>query len=352
MTGSELDEKTQKLLHSTANNIGALLSHAHSFEGLDSAPPEFVETKFKTTAKDLAGAIDKEITYMIIACKPPARAADIETMCPKINAGFFQLVQQLCRVPKYAGREYLAAIRKAICWTMVSAVMLLNSFIDDPVLIPNAVFADLKYMQRAGVYWEHCKAISQIPEDNRAAVALIWTSQVSDLVEDAAEELSGLIEDSESKGDESDSNSQADDALSDESMYDFGDDLPIERIEEGRRIEKLVQIAKLSCTKIGLRCIRDCKTLDEERVVWLDRLVDLGKPVAQAVDDVIVALQLEESEGSWGECVKKEAEKLRDAIIALLTLAITFVEDSQLLWFENCRRDLGIFKGSSEEIAR
>ncbi|PIA17111.1 hypothetical protein COEREDRAFT_80816 [Coemansia reversa NRRL 1564] len=352
MTESKLDQKTQKLLHSTASNIDALLNHAHAFEGLDIAPAEFSEAKFKATAKDLASAIDKEITYMIIACKPPARATDIETMCPKINAGFFQLVQQLCRVPKCAGREYLKAVRKAICWTMVSAVDLLNSFIDDKVLIANAVFADLKYMQRAGVYWEHCKAISQIPEDNRAAVALTWSLQVGDLVKDAAEELCELLKSAEDKSGVSDSNNPADDSSSDESMDDFGDDLPAERLEEGKRIEKLVQIAKVSCNKVGLRCIRDCKTLDEEHVVWLDRLVDLGKPVARAVDDLIVALQVEESEGSWRDCTRQEVEKLQHAIRGLLTLAITFVEDSHLLWFENCRKDLGIFKGMAEEVVR
>ncbi|KAJ2338177.1 hypothetical protein GGF43_006938, partial [Coemansia sp. RSA 2618] len=281
MASTELDTQSQKLLHATALNINVLLSHVHKSEGLDERPLDFSEAEFKDAIKGLATAIDKEVTYLIIACKPPARSSDIETLCPKINAGFFQLVKQAERIPKSAGRTYLHAVRKATCQSLIAAIGLVNSFIDDKVEMEQAVLSDMLFMPRSGVFWEHCKALSQVPVDNRTAVALEWTSSVGNLVKDAMSELSESLE-SAKEGKEA----HDEDEYSDDSMDEFDPDIPVERVEEGRNIENLVQTAKHTCDKVALWCIRDCKQLDDERVVWLDRLLEQGKSVAKGVDEL------------------------------------------------------------------
>ncbi|KAJ1830305.1 hypothetical protein LPJ63_005015 [Coemansia sp. RSA 2711] len=345
MASDGIDASTQKLLHSTALNINVLLNHLHRFEGLDGKQPEFSASSFKPAIKDLAAAIDKEVTYLIIACKPPARNTDVETLCPKINAGFFQLVKQIEHIPKSAGRAYLQAVRKAGCQSLIAAVSLINSFIDDKVDMEQGVLGELAFMPRSGVFWEHCKALSQIPADNRGAVALGWTSSVGNLVKDATSELSESLDGAK------DSNGAAEeDELSDDSMDEFDADIPADRVEEGRKIEKLLQIAKHTCDKVALRCIRDCAQLDEERVVWLDGLLEQGKQVAQNVDDLAASLFMEET--SWKECADLESEKLRRSLAELVTLAITFVDDTHLAWFEHCRKQLGAAQENAAEVVR
>ncbi|KAJ2632660.1 hypothetical protein H4R22_001080 [Coemansia sp. RSA 1290] len=342
MPVSELDTDTQKLLHSAALNIKVLLEHVVKFEGLDTNT-EFSETTFKTTIKDLAAAIDKEVTYLIIACKPPARKIDVETLCPKINAGFFQLVRQVERVPKTAGRTYLQAVRKATCQSLVAAIALINTFIDDEVAIEQSSMADMAFMPRSGVFWEHCKALSQVPANNRTAVALEWTSAIGNLLKDVLSELGESLDDAKD-------NKESCGDVSEDSMDEFDPDIPVDRVEKGQEIEKLVQLTKHICDKIALRCIRDCTELDEEHIIWLDRLLEQGKLAAHGVDDLTATLYSEDS--SWKKNADVESGKLRHQLAELVTLAITFVDDKHLAWFEKCRKQLDMAQVELTEVVR
>ncbi|KAJ1754753.1 hypothetical protein IW145_000802 [Coemansia sp. RSA 521] len=340
-----MDKETQKLLHATALNINVLLNHVHKFEGLDEKTQEFSESKFKETIKSLATAIDKEVTYLIIACKPPARSSDVESLCPKINAGFFSLVQQTERIPKSAGRTYLHAVRKATCQSLIAAIGLINSFIDDNVEMEQSVVSDMMFMPRSGVFWEHCKALSQVPADNRTAVALEWTTSVGNLVKDAVTELSESLDSAKEA-----TTAHGEDEFSEDSMDEFDSDIPADRIDKGRKIEKQLQAAKHTCDKVALRCIRDCEQLDEERVVWLDGLLEQGKLIARSVDDLAATLFMDDE--SWNKCAELESEKLRHLLADLVTLAITFVDDSHLAWFELCRKQLGETQKVPAEVVR
>ncbi|KAJ2803390.1 hypothetical protein H4R21_002051 [Coemansia helicoidea] len=333
MASSTLGGETQKLLRALAVTLTTFLGHVRGFEGTDGAPAGFSPSDFKAAANGLGAAVDKEVTFMMIACKPPAREADVREMCPKVGAAFFQLVRLVDDIPRAAGHEYLVAVRKAVCGSLVAAATLVNSLIDDKVAIEQAIMAELQFMPISGVFWEHCKTLSQIPADNRAAAALTWTSAVGSLVKDAAEELHESLESARDAAGEAD-------GFSDDSMDELDGEIPADRVDEGRRIEKLVVAAKHACDKVGLRCIRECKQLDEERIVWLDRLVDVGRTVQAAVDDVVATLFMDE--GEWKRCADAESQKLRDALASLLTLAVTFVDDTHLPWFELCRRQLGV----------
>ncbi|KAJ1671588.1 hypothetical protein GGF38_000691 [Coemansia sp. RSA 25] len=255
----------------------------------------------------------------------------------RINAGLFQLVQHFDRIPKVAGRTYLVEVRRALCKTLVAMVMLINTYLEQKVELDSAILADMPYTSSSGVFWEHCKELKQIPVDNRAAVLTIWQAVVSGLVKDAAEELhESLTESEESQA------TKDDDDKSNDSMDDFSPDIPADRIEEARSMYKLVLSAKQVCEKVGLRCIRDCETFDEERVVWLDRLLDLGRPVQDAVDELIAALSADDDQ--WMQAVRLEASNLTGAMSNLVALAITFVDDSHLPWFELCRKRLDVSK--------
>ncbi|KAJ2857741.1 hypothetical protein FB639_005974, partial [Coemansia asiatica] len=300
------------------------------------------------TIDDLANAIDKEVTRFMIACKPPALDVEIKALCPKINAGFFHLVQQFDHIPKLAGKTYLDAVRKAVSRSLVSIVMLFNSFIDEKVEIDKNVLSDLAYTASSGIFWEHCKALSQIPADNKAAVSSAWVFSVSSLIKDASEELRDSLEEAESKDNESDDDN--DGYSDDDSMNEFDPDIPAVRVADGKKIHKMVMLTKHTCDKIGLRCIRDCSPLDDERTIWLDRLLDLGKPVQNAVDDLIATLFIED-DAEWKKQSVIETGRLVNLLGELVTLAITFVDDSHLPWFELCRKQLDATKHSSA-IAR
>ncbi|KAJ1730440.1 hypothetical protein LPJ61_003012, partial [Coemansia biformis] len=293
MAGSDIGDETQKLLYALAVTLRTFLGHVNDFAGCDDAHEGFSAASFKAAANDLGATIDKEVTFLMIACKPPAREPEIQTLCPKVSAAFFHLVQQVDRIPKSAGHEYLVAVRRAVCRSLIAAAALANSFIDDKVEIEQAIMAKLHYMPISGVFWEHCKTLSQIPADNRAAAALVWTSLVGSLVNDAADELHESLESAASntaaEHDGSDAN------LSDDSMDELDGEIPAARIGDARKIEKLVLAAKHTCDKVGLRCIRGCTSLDDERTIWLDRLVELGKTVQAAVDSLVATLFMDES---------------------------------------------------------
>ncbi|KAJ2787282.1 hypothetical protein GGI15_000832 [Coemansia interrupta] len=342
-TANDITQETQKLLHAAGLNMVVLLEHVYKFEGIEGPSAGFSGPSFKKTIDDLAEAIDKEVTRFLIACKPPALDTEIRALSPKINAGFFQLVQQCDRIPKLAGKTYLDAVRKAVGKSLVAIVMLFNSFIEHKVEIDKAVLTDLAYTASSGIFWEHCKALSQIPADNRAAVSSIWVSTVSGLVKDATEELRDSLDEAESGGDKDDGYSD------DDSMNEFDPDIPAERVADGQKIFRLVTTAKHACDKIGLRCIRDCEPLDDERTVWLDRLVDLGKTVQTAVDELVATLFIEDDE-AWRKQLFAETENLTDALSELVTLAITFVNDTHLPWFELCRKQLDAAKHSSSIV--
>ncbi|KAJ2383967.1 hypothetical protein H4S02_005041 [Coemansia sp. RSA 2611] len=106
-------------------------------------------------------------------------------------------------------------------------------------------------------------------------------------------------------------------------MDEFSPDIPKDRIEEARNMYKLILSAKQVCEKVGLRCIRDCETFDEEHIMWLDRLLDLGRPVQDSVDELVAALSADGDE--WKRAVKLEAASLTEALSNLVTLAITFL---------------------------
>ncbi|KAJ1802365.1 hypothetical protein LPJ75_006209 [Coemansia sp. RSA 2598] len=347
---NDVKQETQKILRAAALNIVVLVDHVNKFEGVDGTAVGFSGPDFKKSIDDLASAIDKEVTRFLIACKPPALDVEIKALCPKINAGFFQLVQTFDHIPKLAGKTYLDAVRKAVSRSLVTAVMLFNSFIEDKVEVDKSVLADLAYTASSGIFWEHCKALSQIPADNKAAVSSAWVSSVSSLIKDAAEELSDSLEEAESKDDDGEDGSDNDGYSDDDSMNGFDPDIPADRVADGKKIQKMVMLTKHTCDKIGLRCIRDCSPLDDERTIWLDRLVDLGRPVQNAVDDLIATLFVDD-DAEWKKQSAVETERLVNLLGELVTLAITFVDDSHLSWFELCRKQLDATKHSSN-IAR
>ncbi|KAI8324342.1 hypothetical protein GQ54DRAFT_67181 [Martensiomyces pterosporus] len=348
MPDTDIKKETQEYLHAASLNIVVLLDHVRSFEGRDQPTRGFSGPAFKKTIDGLATAIDKEVTRFMIACKPPALDAEIRALCPKISAGFFQLVQHFNSVPKSAGRTYVEAVRRAISRSLLSIVTLTNSFIENKVVVDKAVLAELAYTSSSGIFWEHCKALAQIPADNKAAVAAQWKSVVGDLVKDAVEELKASLEDTE-ESKKSGGSAEENGYSSDESMGEFDPDIPVERLEEGRKILQLVTTAKHTCDKVGLRCIRDCEALDSERTIWLDRLLDLGKVVQEAVDELVAVLFIEDD--TWRSRARVETGKLTKALLDLITLAITFVDDAHLAWFELCRKKLDAAKHESK-IAR
>ncbi|KAJ2437911.1 hypothetical protein GGF42_008471, partial [Coemansia sp. RSA 2424] len=333
MAADDIAKDTQEYLHAAGLNVVVFLEHVRAFEGTDEKNSGFSGQAFSKVVHDIVTAVDQEVTRFIIACKPPALDVEIRALCPKINAGLFQLVQHFDRIPKVAGRTYLVEVRRALCKTLVAMVMLINTYLEQKVELDSAILADMPYTSSSGVFWEHCKELKQIPVDNRAAVLTIWQAVVSGLVKDAAEELhESLTESEESQA------TKDDDDKSNDSMDDFSPDIPADRIEEARSMYKLVLSAKQVCEKVGLRCIRDCETFDEERVVWLDRLLDLGRPVQDAVDELIAALSADDDQ--WMQAVRLEAANLTGAMSNLVALAITFVDDSHLPWFELCRKRL------------
>ncbi|KAJ1793478.1 hypothetical protein LPJ59_004719 [Coemansia sp. RSA 2399] len=348
MPDMDINKETQKYLHSTALNIVVLLDHVRKFEGSDEPLNSFSGPEFKDSVKDLASAIDKEVTRFIIACKPPARDSDIRTMCPKISAGLFHLAKKIDSIPKTAGKTYVEAVRKAVCRTLVSAIGLINSFIDEKIDIEKTALHEVSYMSASGVFWEHCNALVHLPADNRSAVALTWQKYVGNLVKDAVEELQVTVRDYEDSEKNIDGKPEEVEGFSDDSMDDVDSEIPAGRLEDVQKVQRLVIAAKHACDKIALRCIRDCKTLDEEHIIWLDRLVDLGMPVQEAVDEVVAALFIESD--SWKRQVEIESSKLKEALSALLTLAITFVDDSHLKWFELCRKQLDAAQQSTKIV--
>ncbi|KAJ1897165.1 hypothetical protein LPJ66_003539 [Kickxella alabastrina] len=343
-TKNDITQESQKLLHAAALNIVALIDHVHKYEGTESTSAGFSGANLKRSINELADAIDKEVTRFLIACKPPALEVEIRALTPKILAGFFQLVQHFDRIPKLAGKTYLDAVRKAICRSLVAITMVFNSFIEEPVEVDKAVVAEMSYMASSGIFWEHCRALAQIPTDNRMAVVAVWTESVGSLVKDAAEELSESLQEAEAV----DSKDSKDSEYSDDSMDDFDPEIPTHRVAEGRKIQKLVNVAKHTCDKIALRCIRDCAQLDDERTMWLDRLLDLGRPVQSSVDDLVATLFADED--VWMAQVGVEKEALKHALGELVTLAITFVDDSHLPWFELCRKQLDVAKHTSNVV--
>ncbi|KAJ1772197.1 hypothetical protein IW140_001416 [Coemansia sp. RSA 1813] len=338
MSNTNIKRETQKYLHSTALNVIVLLEHVRKFEGSDEPLSSFSGPEFRDSVKELASAIDKEATRFIIACKPPALDSDIRTMCPKISAGLFHLVKKFDCIPKTAGKSYMDSVRKAICRTLVSAIGLINSFIEEKVDIDKTALYEVAYTSASGIFWEHCKTLVHLPVDNRAAVTVIWQNSIGNLVKDAVEELQETVIEYENSEKNNDGEKADVEGFSDDSMDDLDPELPPGRLEDVHKVQRLVIATKRACDKIALGCIRDCKTLDEEHIIWLDRLVDLGKPVQDAVDEVVAALFIEDD--SWKRQVELESSKLKQLLSELLTLAITFVDDSHLKWFELCCKQL------------
>ncbi|KAJ2719816.1 hypothetical protein GGI07_004985 [Coemansia sp. Benny D115] len=344
----DLSKESQTLIRASAVNMSVFLDHVRKYQGAERAKTEFSGAAFKSSIDSLATAIDKEVTRFLIACKPPALDREIKELSPKINAGAFQLVQLLNTVPKTAGSNYLDSVRRAIARTILSLIMLFNSFIDDKVNVEEAVVAELTFLNVSGIFWENCKALGQIPKDNRAAVLSLWTDSVSGLVKDAAEELSESLDEAKDAADGGKEGDEDDNEDDDDDMDDFNPEIPADRVEQGRKMQKLVLIAKHTCDKVGLRCIRDCAQLDDERTVWLDRLLDFGKPVQAAVDELISTLFIEGDD--WAKQMEIERAVLTEALEKLVTLAITFVDDSHLPWFEMCRKQLEATKNVTSVV--
>ncbi|KAJ2319797.1 hypothetical protein GGI00_006347, partial [Coemansia sp. RSA 2681] len=197
MAADDIAKDTQEYLHAAGLNVVVFLEHVRAFEGTDEKNSGFSGQAFSKVVHDIVTAVDQEVTRFIIACKPPALDVEIRALCPKINAGLFQLVQHFDRIPKVAGRTYLVEVRRALCKTLVAMIMLINTYLEQKVELDSAILADMPYTSSSGVFWEHCKELKQIPVDNRAAVLTIWQAVVSGLVKDAAEELHESLTESE-----------------------------------------------------------------------------------------------------------------------------------------------------------
>ncbi|KAJ2001665.1 hypothetical protein H4R26_004009 [Coemansia thaxteri] len=342
-SSNDTSKETQEYLRTVGLDVVVLLDHARSFEGTDDKSLGFSGAEFSRTIHDVITAVDKEVTRFIIACKPPALDAEIRALWPKINTGLFMLVQHFDRIPKTAGRTYLIEVRRALCKSLLAMVLLLNSYLGCKIELSNAILSDIPYTSAAGVVWDRCKGLMQIPVDNRAAVLCSWRNGVSDMIKDAADELHESI----SKPKSSQSKSGEEDEGSD-SMDEFNPEISVDRLDDARSAHKLIMSAKIICEKIGLRCIRDCETLDEEHTIWLDRLLELGEPVQSAIDDLVAALY--EDGEQWRHDVKLCSAKLTSALDDLVTLAITFVDDYHLPWFQLCRKRLDITKHTYDVV--
>ncbi|KAJ1927550.1 hypothetical protein FBU59_007211, partial [Linderina macrospora] len=182
-----------------------------------------------------------------------------------------------------------------------------------------------------------------IPVDNRAAVIVKWKSSVEELVKDAADELKESLKETEEH--KNGTAEEYDGYSSDESLGEFDPDIPVDRLEDARKVQQLVTMSKLVCDKISLRCIRDCEDVTDEKNVWLDRLVELGRPVQGCVDDLVSTLFIEDE--TWSRQVAVETGNLVKALLELVELAITFVDDSHLTWFEMAQKRLHSIQNDS-----
>ncbi|KAJ2888755.1 hypothetical protein IWW38_004886, partial [Coemansia aciculifera] len=151
MATNDISTDTQEFLHAVGLNIVVLLDHVRVFDGTNDTSSNFSGQAFNKAVHDIVTAVDQEVTRFIIACKPPALDVEIRALCPKINAGLFQLVQHFDRIPKIAGRTYLIEVRRALSKTLVAMVMLVNTFLEHKVELDSAILADMPYMSSSGV---------------------------------------------------------------------------------------------------------------------------------------------------------------------------------------------------------
>lgn len=311
-----MKKDTQKSLHTAGQAIVALVTLVNDFAGSDTEA--FSGIGFQQTIHNLVKAIDKEVTHFLVASKPPALDTEVQALLPKITAGLFQLVQEFDHIPHSMGTTYLDEVRRRIKRALVAVVGLLNAFMEDKIKVDGKATV-LEYTEAAGVFWEHAGPLLELPKSNREVVKVVWQNNVVGLVRDAADELKQSLEDLEEEEEE--------------------DELPETRREDAQKILKLVNLAKHLCLKISKTSISECNESDKKQALWLDRLLEMGKQVQVSVDDLVSTLFMDEE-------MEMEYTELSKFLGELVELAVTFVDDSQMEWFERCRKQLSVVKSS------
>ncbi|OMJ17927.1 hypothetical protein AYI70_g5661 [Smittium culicis] len=174
-----------------------------------------------------------------------------------------------------------------------------------------------------------CEALSNFVSDNREAVEKLWKLQVMGFLDDGIDEVSLAIHDLENESQLNSVNVSGNDVndLS-ESFQNMNLSTSEAKIKLYKEFLAILISSNLMVYKIHKSILQKNTFTSEEKTVWYDRLLELGKKIPEISDDLVFISLYSEPGKPWQQLSISKARELSILSISIIELATSFGDHS------------------------
>nr|XP_057911467.1 cyclin-D1-binding protein 1 homolog [Doryrhamphus excisus] len=269
------------VLRNLLNNIQCITARVKDGESNES-DGDFNLSTFWDTLNQAVKVVSQEATKVSLAfSKPPLPSSqDGETLAESILKSVLSLSTVYYWLPKSRGVNLRQQVREATVEVLEGIAQLLEVILTSPLQSLSQ-----EQLTSTGSVWSACDHFSQLPQDNKAAVLVVLSSQ-SGIVKDAIEEVEqALSEAHDPFGDVLDDEEEGEEPRGNRDTY---------WSEKDRRVIGACQ----GMMKASAACLRKLTSAVKvngdpgtpQKVAQLDDLADIVKQISPDVDDLALCL--------------------------------------------------------------
>uniref|UniRef100_A0A3Q1FFP7 Cyclin D-type binding-protein 1 n=1 Tax=Acanthochromis polyacanthus TaxID=80966 RepID=A0A3Q1FFP7_9TELE len=227
-------------------------------------------------------AVSQEATKLSLAfSKPPLPSQqDGEKLSESILKSVLTLSTVYYWLPKSQGVSLRRQVRDATVEVLDGVIQLLEVILSSPL---QSLSQD--QLTSTGGVWSACDQFAQLPQDNKAAVLVVLSSQIA-VVKDAIEEIEQALSEAEDPfNDVLDDDQEEENPRGNQDTY---------WSEQDRRViapcQGLVKASTACLRKLTLAVKTNGNSGSPQNVAQLDDLADISKEISPGVDDLALCL--------------------------------------------------------------
>ncbi|KAJ1921218.1 hypothetical protein H4219_000817 [Mycoemilia scoparia] len=342
---STFDPEVKKEAESISKDISISIEHAKSYPGQDGRLGFDFTTFFDSLTK-VSKRIEYDSSSLFIISKPPVKSSEVLEILEKLKSSISSLSLLLFTIPESMGNNWIKLTKEKMTAVLMASLDMLKTYTtDNSESEGQAGSRNLLPEELTNYVTRTSRDLLNIPKNNKEAVMYIWKKDIMELVQDACDELKDTIESAENADDDQESDSV--------SIDDFDMELSRDKIPVAKKIRALLLLIACFCKKILLRSICSDDRLSQEKIYWLDELLEMTARLPAKIDTLISTLiECELVEGSDSTEISKLIQDLAKCSISIINLAINMTDNEHTEWFERCKDAL--FKhqlSCTEEVA-
>ncbi|OMJ30075.1 hypothetical protein AYI69_g389 [Smittium culicis] len=323
---SAQDTRLETFFRKIHSKINFLKDQIIPFKGNENNSYAVSPQDFHNRLATFSLQLNKEVTKFVLAGKPPLSKNEIIEIAPLIYQKALEISNLIGIVPKSFGSTFILLLVDQVVDTFENVNQVIEVFFDAESLSPSEYTKKLMTTSKS---MKSCEALSNFVSDNREAVEKLWKLQVMGFLDDGIDEVSLAIHDLEN---ESQLNSviASGNGVNDlsESFQNMNLSTSEAKIKLYKEFLAILISSNLMIYKIQKSILQKNTLTSEEKTVWYDRLLELGKKIPEISDDLVFISLYSEPGTPWQQLSISKARELSILSISIIELATSFGDHS------------------------